>query len=102
MYNWIVEEPDDTYRNVAAMTVGLSTAVFGGWVPLLGIVLGVPAQALKLPQRNGVEHMIDGIVDGSAALLSYNLVTRSAPVAAMVRPYAMGYQDKPRFELQYG
>lgn len=92
-YNWIAEESDDTPRNLTALGMGAGTALVGNWLALVGLLIGVGVQIIEarmpqgsprsrtvlgqqktdFPDITPYEHIVDGVVDGSAALLVRSL-----------------------------
>ncbi len=87
-------------------TVGVLDGVFGGHqqhaVPLLGVLLGLPLQAVW-NRRGKSSNTLDGVVDGSSALLGRAIGEHGAPApvagAYAVRGYAAGYREIPRHTL---
>ncbi len=76
-------------RMLSAGATGVGTALVGTALPLIAITAGILVEAL-IPERvhGTTENIVDGVVDGSAAVLGYALVTgsRTAPLA---RPEAL-------------
>jgi len=78
-YNFVLKDPGDTPRALTGFAVGVGTGLLGDGVPFLGLVV---AGLLQIVQPKAVvgsswEHVNDGVVDGSAALLGASL-TRAA------------------------
>jgi hypothetical protein len=65
-------------RHLTAVGVGVLTGFFGTAVPLAGLGVGLLWQiANPAWVRNNVrEPILEGLVDGSAALLGHNLISR--------------------------
>jgi len=70
-YNWLVREDDDVPRNLTAWTLGIIAGVVGDGMPLVSLAVGVAFEALRPAEMQGttMEHITDGVVDGSLALL---------------------------------
>lgn len=59
------------HRDLSAAGTGLATALLGGAVPLIGAGGGIVLQVLEptTPALHRFEHVTEGVVDGSVALL---------------------------------
>ncbi len=87
---------NDTTRNITAGITGVGTAVIGTALPLVAGVAGLLFQTIERQrvQATPYEHVIDGLVDGSAALLARR-VALALPAAVAtgiaISPVPMAY-----------
>lgn len=89
-------------RNVSAGLTGVSTALIGSLIPIVGLAGGVVLQLLE-PQHAELRKVADvteGAVDGSAALLAHALFTglagggpRAMARGTVVRALAGGWTE---------
>ena len=93
-------------RNVSAGLTGVSTALLGSLVPIVGLAGGIVLQLLE-PEHSElrrVEDVTEGAVDGSAALLARALLLglgpqvagpngRAAARGTVVRALASGWKE---------
>lgn len=86
-YNFVVKEPGDTPRALTCAAVGVGTGLLGEGVPFLGLVVAGLLQIVQPKQviATAWEHVNDGVVDGSAALLGHSLTRAALPPRA--KPY---------------
>ncbi len=97
----------NTTRNVTAGLTGVGSALIGTGLPLVAGAVGLVFQTIERErvQHTPYEHVIEGLVDGSAAVLAYAIAHRF-PVAAataivvspvppvpMIRPQALDDSD---------
>jgi hypothetical protein len=85
------------WRLGAAGMTGFADGVLGNPVSLLGLAIGVPLQLIHPAWGRLTEPIVDGVVDGSAAILAKIIAGRlfSGTAAGATRPYAMGYVPIP-------
>ena len=68
-------------RNVSAGLTGVATGLLGGFIPIIGLAGGVVIQLLEpsVPALRRVEHVNEGVVDGSVALLAHGIFRGLGP-----------------------
>ena len=66
----------DLAQNVAAAVTGVTTGLLGGAVPIVGAAGGLVLQLVKPAALSPYENVVDGVVDGSVALLARALFSR--------------------------
>jgi len=65
---WYMDVP----RNISAAVTGVAAGLLGGAVPIVGITGGIVLQlvAKDTPSLRRYEYPIEGVVDGSVALIA--------------------------------
>jgi len=86
-YNFRGQDPGKTARGLTGLALGVGTGLLGDGVPFLGLVAGGLMQVVQPGQAIGTswEHVNDGVVDGSAALLA-RFIARSALTPRTITP----------------
>jgi len=65
---WYMDVP----RNISAAVTGVAAGLLGSAVPIVGITGGIVLQLIErdTPSLRRYEYVIEGVVDGSAALIA--------------------------------
>ena len=81
----------DMQRNISSGVTGVATGFFGNGFAVFGAVAGLLLQtvAKKYAPTNEYERIIDGVVDGSAALVGYTLARGAMATQAPARARAI-------------
>jgi len=92
---WYMDIP----RNISAAVTGVATGLLGNAVPVVGLTGGIVLQlvARDTPSLRRYEYPIEGVVDGSAALVAKALFTsiQARPMKLTLTPEEL---DKLEFE----
>lgn len=70
-------ETGKLHRDLSAAGTGVATALLGGAIPLIGAAGGIVLQILEptTPALRPFEHVTEGVVDGSLALIVKGLLS---------------------------
>ncbi len=66
----------DLAQNVAAGVTGVATGLLGGAVPIVGAAVGLTLELVRPAAMMPYENALDGVVDGSVALIARALFSR--------------------------
>lgn len=100
MSNFVVKDKPGAFpRNVSAGLTGVGATLIGPELPLVGVIVGVFFQLVgkRFTGDGAYEHIIDGMVDGSVALLAHNIAAHfpqaaiAGVVVSPIPPVPMAY-----------